>query len=294
MAILNYESIFVGEIGVKPRLARLICNDTYATITSAGYIGLTSLQGNPLSPSDFVFVSYGADSNTSAIFNPSISNGIVTLVSLPINPGNVSLPVTANHMAVFTDTTGKIGDDAATAINGGNIQAGLSGTAGYVASFPSTAAKGSLRVTAVANTGNTLTTLSNAAMGQATVVTIPDPGTATANLAIAPAALVNGNLVSASGTAGRVADSGVAVTNVQLKNSIYANFSSVYGGGSTSTTFVLTGLTSSALITGNIIASTNSVSITKITPTSNTITVTFSADPGAGTQLAFHVFFAAQ
>lgn len=91
-----------------------------------------------------------------------------------------SAAVIVNHIACFTDVEGTVNDDASTAINGGNIQAGLSGTAGYVASFPSAASKGSLRMTAVANTGDTVTTISNAAMGQASTIIIPDPGVATA------------------------------------------------------------------------------------------------------------------
>lgn len=77
---------------------------------------------------------------------------------------------------------------------GTNITAGSSGTAGTVSSFPGTALKGSLKLAAVNNTGDTVTTISNAAMGQATVVSIPDPGAATANF-----------ILSASGSAQTIA-----------------------------------------------------------------------------------------
>src|ERR1017187_2887173 len=92
---------------------------------------------------------------------------------------DVALPTIINHIATYTSVSGALGEDATTAINGGNIQAGLSGTAGTLASFPGTAAKGSLILAGVANTGNTNTTISNAAMGQASVISIPDPATAT-------------------------------------------------------------------------------------------------------------------
>lgn len=118
------------------------------------------------------------------------------------------------YLAHFVDTTGTIDDTAGNVINAGNIQAGLSGTAGTLISFPATGSKGSLIVAGVANTGNTNTTISNAAMGQALVVSIPDPGTATADFVIAPAALVSGNFISASGTAGLVSDSTYGVNNV--------------------------------------------------------------------------------
>lgn len=93
-----------------------------------------------------------------------------------------SAAVLANHIACFADTSGTINDDSATAINGGNIQAGLSGTAGYLASFPATGSKGSLRVVAVANINDDIVSVSNAAHGQASVYSIPDGGQSTANL----------------------------------------------------------------------------------------------------------------
>ncbi len=62
---------------------------------------------------------------------------------------------------------------------GGVKAAGASGTAGSFKSFPATGSKGSLAVVAVANTGDTITTISNAAMAQASVISIPDPGAAT-------------------------------------------------------------------------------------------------------------------
>lgn len=71
-------------------------------------------------------------------------------------------------------------------LQGTTLQAGLSGTAGTLSSFPTTAAKGKLVVAAVANTGNTTTTISNAAMGQASTILIPDPGAATSNFVLSP------------------------------------------------------------------------------------------------------------
>lgn len=92
--------------------------------------------------------------------------------------------VVANHIALFQDTTGTIDDTAATAINSGSIQAGLSGTAGTLISFPTTAAKGSLILAAIDNTGNTNVTISNALHGQASVYSIPDSGASTANFIV--------------------------------------------------------------------------------------------------------------
>jgi hypothetical protein len=67
------------------------------------------------------------------------------------------------------------------------VDAGQSGTAGIVKSYPATAAKGYLALAGVANDGDTATTISNAAMGQASVISIPDPGAATANFVLTSA-----------------------------------------------------------------------------------------------------------
>lgn len=199
------------------------------------------------------FYSYNVNTQTGsyAQFGVSISGtGVITLTELS-NPGDVLLPVVsgdfatfngttgqikdagylpsdpvktkvvmatgaviANHIATYTDTAGTVGKDAATAINGGNIQAGLSGTAGTLASFPATVTTGSLVLKAVSNTGDTITTVSNDAMGQASVVNIPDPVNAVGQFLIGATAtpFVSGNFPKNSGTAGLMVDSGIAVS----------------------------------------------------------------------------------
>ena len=211
-------------VGVFPNQKFAVFGDNLATITTAGYLNSVNLESNPIASTDILQVLYSFNNvtqvGTYGVFSVSISNsGVITLVET-VNPGDVLLPVVANHIAQFNGTTGQIYDGSAPAVHGGNIQAGLSGTAGTLASFPATASKGSLIVAGVANTGNTNTTISNAAMGQASVISIPDPAAATANFAVAPAALVNNNLVKASGTAGLVADAGFAAANVMLLNAV--------------------------------------------------------------------------
>jgi hypothetical protein len=145
-----------------------------------------------------------------------------------------SAAVTNNGLAVFLDTAGTIGNPSTTTTTGfgitaatgsfiatlGNFVGGSAagGNNAQVQLFPTTAAKGSLIFLAAANTGNTNTTVTNVAMGQASVISIPDPATATADFVLAPAALVNGNLVKASGTAGLVQDAGFAAANVQTSS----------------------------------------------------------------------------
>lgn len=207
------------------------------------------------------------------------AHGQASVYSMPDTGQATSNFVMTNSTGTQTIATGSLaltaGNVTATA---GNLVAGSSGAAGIVSSFSSTAARGSLRLVAVANTGDTLTTISNAAMGQASVVSIPDPAAATANFCIRPTALVSGNVVKASGTAGLIVDAGFAVL---------ANTTAEYGGGGSSNAFVATGLAATSIVTAVILASTNATYIAKAVPTANTLTVTFGADPGAATTVSW-------
>jgi len=209
-----------GMVGVFPNQKFAVFGDNLATVTTAGYLNQVNLESNPIAPTDILQVLYSfnpqTQSGTYATFTVSISNsGVITLAEWSV-PGAIVTPTIANHIATFTNTTGTISEDPATAISGGNIQAGLSGTAGFLASFPSTAATGSLRLTAVANSGNTVTTISNVAMGQASVVSIPDPANAAGRFLVGATAtpFVSGNFPVASGTGGLMVDSGVSAASL--------------------------------------------------------------------------------
>jgi hypothetical protein len=205
-----------GMVGVFPNQKFAVFGDNLATITTAGYLNAVSLESNPVAATDILQVLYNYNNvtktGTYGIFTVTISNnGVITLVEFTGTSGIV-LPTIANHIATYTNTSGTLSEDPATAITAGNLQAGLSGTAGTLVSFPATASKGSLIVAGVANTGNTNTTISNAAMGQASVVSIPDPANALGQFMVGATAtpFVSGNFPIASGTAGLFIDSGAA------------------------------------------------------------------------------------
>lgn len=298
-----------GMVGVFPNQKFAVFGDNLATITTAGYLNQVNLESNPIAPSDILQVLYSfnqqTQSGTYATFTVSISNsGVITLAEWS-TPGAIVLPTIANHIATFTNTTGTISEDPATAISGGNIQAGLSGTAGFLASFPTTAATGSLRLVAASNAGNTVTQITNASFAQASVLTIPDPAGATANFIMSPAALVNGNLVQASGTAGLVADSGVATTALMKNNAVNtmtgagqiilakangteaANAVTASGNAGVITTSSLTtagGANYSITWTNTLITSTSVGTFTIQGGTNNaTRNITFTFAPGSGT-----------
>jgi len=139
-----------------------------------------------------------------------------------------------------------------------NLDAGASGVAGTVDVFPATAAKGKLAITKANNTNDDTTTLSVAAHGQATTVTIPDGGAATAYVVQSTAALT---LVEADVLDGAVAGNSVASKAALLDGSKQlqtnanngtpgTNVTAVHYGDGVNVTAVLT-LTDVALTVGS-------------------------------------------
>lgn len=191
MAILNILTAQVGLSGITPKIIYIDTTDTVAGVTATGYLNKAKQQGFDIGDSDMALVVTRLTPSATATqvgwYEVQVSGSDYNLAS-PAAPGSVTLPTIANHIATYTNTTGALSEDPTTAISGGNIQAGLSGTAGTLASFPGTGAKGSLVLAAVANTGDTTVTVSNAAHGQATVISIPDGGQATTEFIIADSA----------------------------------------------------------------------------------------------------------
>lgn len=75
-----------------------------------------------------------------------------------------------------------------------------------------------------------------------------------------------------------------ALTTLGVKRGTTAT----YGGGGTSNAYTATGLVSTDIVVATILASTNAVSICKAVPTADTLTIDFSADPGANTTVQWH------
>jgi len=148
-------------------------------------------------------------------------------------------PSTANAIPVFSDTSGNIkpanaapvtlGQNLAVTGTGvfsgalsstaGNITSGSSGDAGTFISFPATAANGTLIISALNAGGAFDTTIRNSVMGQSSVVSIPDPGAATADFILsakATAQTIAGGLTVSTGnfavSAGTITASG-AITS---------------------------------------------------------------------------------
>ena len=277
MSILNIQTAApTGLASVNPEVIYILTSDAYATVTATGYLTAQAQQGFTFNNQQMALV-YTSDDGPVWLkvkitySGASILNTVVSLVA-PSIPGSVTLPTIANHLMVSTDTVGTLANLTGTAINNGSLQAGLSGTAGTLISYPGTASKGSLIVSATANTGNTNTTITNAAMGQATAVTIPDPGASTAKFLLDTGtstmaagsqlvlAKVNGseasNAVTASGNAGVITTSSLSTA----------------GGGTYAITWTNTKITSTSVLGFCIQGGTNT-----------TQNITFTCVPGSGT-----------
>ena len=271
MGILNIQVSQAGIVGTLPTPIYINTNDTYATVTATGYLNEAHQLGTAFSNEQMALV-YTSDEGP-VWLKVVISGANYSLVQIS-SPGDVTLPTIADHLIVSSDTVGTLANKTGSVINSGGIQAGLDATAGVFTSFPGTTASGTLKLAAVDSSADVAVTISNADHGQASVYSIPDGGAATANIAVAPAALVDGNVVTANGTDGLLQDGGF---------SVLANTTGTYGGGGTSNAFTATGVGATSIVTASILASTNAVSIVKVVPSADTLTIDFSADPGAAT-----------
>ncbi len=182
MPILNIVNSVTGLVGIQPSFVYIYTSNTEAEVVATGYLNSAAKEGWAFNETMLAVV-YTTDDGP-GLYQISISGGNVSLVAF-IAAGNVDLPVVDHHIASFVGTSGQIGDQTGTVIQKGSLQAGLSGTAGTLISFPATAANGSLIIAAVANVGNKTTTISSVAgLGQNQVITIPDVGAATGNFIV--------------------------------------------------------------------------------------------------------------
>lgn len=102
-------------------------------------------------------------------------------------------------------------------------------------------------------------------------------------LTIAANAITTAKILNANVTLAKLA-AGIAPSHIVKFAGTQAN-----GGGSATITITVTGMLISDLPFVAIQASTNAVSVQKVTPTADTITVLLSGDPGAATTLSYQV-----
>ncbi len=180
---------FIKRIdGATNNLVYMEVSNTLAQATTAGYVAAQQANIDALNDgawtwetNDAIMLS-ASDGIAWCSIDATFAN-LTVFSALTVNAVTFTPPSIANHLAVFTNTAGNLSQDVATAINQGNLQAGLDAHAGTLISYPGTTLSGHLIVAAVNNSGgNFNTTISNAAsVGQSQVVSIPDSGASTAN-----------------------------------------------------------------------------------------------------------------
>jgi len=292
-----------GLVNVNPSIIYINTTDTYATVTATGYLNLSRENGFTFNNQQIAEV-YTTDDGP-VFLQVVVTSTNVSLVEFNA-PGSVTLPTITNNIIVSTNTVGDLANLTGTAINAGSLQAGSSGIAGSLISYPATASKGNLELIAVANSGNTSTIISNVAMGQASTISIPDPGNAAARFLVGATAtpLVSGNFPQNSGTGGLVVDSGLAVSNIVSKAAVntFSGGSSIVlakvNGTESSNAVTASGvagvITTSSLTTGGgltyaitwtntFISATSVIGLTIQGGTNTTQNINFKVVPGAGT-----------
>lgn len=314
MPIIEFNSTCAGQVDVHPARVTMISTDDYDTVISSGYVTSHQQSLYGLDTLDEVHMCYNYNTNTKTgdlgIFKVSLSNGVIKLSDILIT-SNVTPPVYNNHVAVFDGTTGVIKDGgvlvtlpvvnnhiaafdgtsgtiksaSGPVINDGDIQAGEDGTAGALISYPATSAQGSLKLACSGNSGDYDSVVTNESAGQAISYVLPDVGGPSASILSAPTNLTGGNPIVGVGINGTV---------TSMDGRPLVGITSPYAGGGTSNAFTVVGLTASCHGTATIRTSTNSVSITKAVPGTDTLAITFSADPGASTTVDYNYWTAAQ
>ena len=95
-----------GLASVSPSIVYLVTTDTYAIVTTTGYLNNAKQEGFTFNNQQMALV-YTTDDGpvwlqvVVTYSDSSILNTVVSLVE-PVNPGDVVLPTIANHLIVST------------------------------------------------------------------------------------------------------------------------------------------------------------------------------------------------
>lgn len=264
MPILNIQAIQAGLVGVFPSLAYIDTNDPLATILTAGYLDHAVNNGQTFQLPCVAFVSTKETPSSAyrvGMFQVVYSGGEWSLVSASSPAaGVVTLPTVADEVAIFTDTLGTLAtsgidynDIMTSALSSGRI---FVGSAGGVA------------------TGVALS-------GDATLV-------ASGALTIANNAITTAKILNANVTLAKLA-SGITPSHV-IK---FAGQPTTVGGAAAEAITVTGAAATDLAFVQMVDDGTNNVTIVNAVVTLNTLTVTFSADPGNDAIINYQIIRAA-
>ncbi len=242
----------MAQLNNSPRRNKFITTDDLATITTAGYLSNTV---NTILPTDIfdVFYNYVDENNvgTYAEFTVTINDGVVTLVA-----------ASAGDIPDGSVTTPKLANLAVTAAKIANATITNTQIASGAITFD-----------------NFQTLTGNGLIGRAANST---------GVSAEISVTADGQVLTTSGTGGTRNIVWGTVGTTGITNALSQKFVST--GGSATVTVTAPGVLATDIVHANIEASANAVSIQKVTPTANTITVLCSGDPGNPNTIAWTAF----
>jgi len=272
MAILNVVTSVTGLVGVTPRIVYIDTNDTLATVTTTGYLNQAQANGASFKESDMALVTLRA--------TPSATSIQVAWLEIAYSAGNWSLvaaqstqPLASGH--IFVGNASGVATDVAmsgdatmantgalTIANGAITNAKVSASAAIA--FSKLAALTSAHIL-VGNGSNVATDV--AMSGDATLAN-------TGAITIANGAVSKAKLATAIQPAGVIKFAAQYTTT----------------GGAAAEAITVTGALGTDLAFVQLVNDgTNNVSVLSAAVTADTLTVTFSADPGADAVIYYQI-----
>ncbi len=125
---------------------------------------------------------FNADPSAGGVSFSGPASTANALVVFSNTSGDIKAASTTTTLGQSLAVTGSVTASTSITATAGPITSGSSGDAGSFISFPATAANGTFIFEALNAGGAFNTTLRNSVMGQASVLSLPDPGAATANV----------------------------------------------------------------------------------------------------------------
>jgi len=237
----------------------------------------------------------------------SFSGAASTANALPVfsdTAGNIKAATTASTFGQSLSLTGSLTASTSITATGGPITSGSSGDAGGFISFPATAANGTLIVEALNAGGAFNTTIRNSTMGQSSVISIPDPGAATATFllsAVAAGQTVTGGFTVGTGnlavSAGTITSSGAITStagNITSGSSGDAGNFISFPATAANGTFIFEALNAGAAFNTTLRNSTMGQSSVLSFPDPGAATANVLLDTGAANILAMQQFVGIQ
>jgi len=197
----------IAYVAVAPSSALTAAGLYAAQYTNAGGSATTTISDATITATSIVTADWSSSANSVQIEKVTATAGTLTILSsgdpgasvlsyqaTPVPEGILAgtyLIASNNLSDVQSATTSATNLGLGTANNVAflDVNAGNSGNAGFFTSFPATAARGTFQFKAANSAGNTATIFTNASMGQATTITVPDPGAAAADVVLSQSSL---------------------------------------------------------------------------------------------------------